>query len=330
MSIHTKIRIGILGCANIAERSMIPAILSLPEEFELVAVASRSLDKAEAMANKFNCEAIVGYDEMIGRSDIDALYIPLPTGLHKEWITNALLSKKHCYVEKAFAINAKDADEMVYMARQSNISLMEGYMFQYHNQHRLVLDILNSGKIGELRGFSSYFGFPPLSKDNFRYDMSLGGGVLTDAAGYPLRAAYLILGERLEVKAATLHKNEDNTELYGSAFLSNGEGIGVHIGFGFDNFYQCKYELWGSIGKIIVEKAFTPKPDFSPTIIVETAMGREGIVAPPDDHFRNAMKEFHKSIHIGSVRDRLYAEILIQSRSLDLIRKYAENKSNGN
>ena len=76
-----KINIGVVGCANIAQRSVIPAILNLSEKFKLVAVASRTINKAAELARRFNCEAVEGYDNIINSDRIDALYIPLPTGL---------------------------------------------------------------------------------------------------------------------------------------------------------------------------------------------------------------------------------------------------------
>ena len=74
-----NIKIGVIGCANVAERLMIPAIKAT-DEFDLVAVASRTKEKAASFANKFSCEAVVDYSNLINRDDIDAVYIPLPTG----------------------------------------------------------------------------------------------------------------------------------------------------------------------------------------------------------------------------------------------------------
>jgi NDP-hexose-3-ketoreductase len=165
-----KIKIGVLGCANIAQRTVIPALKFLSGKFELIFVASRSIDKAEAFAREFNCKAIAGYDNIINSSKIDALYIPLPTGLHKEWVNKALLAGKHVYAEKSIASNLTDAKIMVDNAKQKNLALMEGYMFQYHSQHKVVLDLLKIGEIGGLRYFSSSFGFPPFPNNNFRYD----------------------------------------------------------------------------------------------------------------------------------------------------------------
>ena len=123
-----------MGCANIARRLMIPAIKELQEQYDLVAVASRTETKAKEFAELFECETIIGYDTLISREDIDAVYVPLPTGLHLEWITKALQQGKHVYAEKSLAMNEQDALNMVDIAKTNSCSLMEGYMFQYH-QH---------------------------------------------------------------------------------------------------------------------------------------------------------------------------------------------------
>lgn len=315
-----RINIGVLGCASIAERSVIPAILSLKEHFSLVAVASRSAEKAQLFAEKFSCEGIVGYEKVISRPDIDAIYIPLPTGLHDEWINRALEHGKHVYAEKSIAMRFSEARGMIDNARRHNVALMEGYMFQYHPQHREVKRMLDDGIIGEVRHFSGAFGFPPLPPDNFRFNDDIGGGVLMDAAGYPLRAAFMLLGDGLRVSSATLFRDRiRGTAIFGSAFLTGTEGIGVSVAFGFDNFYQCNYVLWGSKGKLTALKAYTPKKDEQPTLLIETPGNSEVISLDAADHFLEAMKEFHRIITEND-RERQYFEILQQSESLELIR----------
>ena len=319
--VNKPIRIGVMGCANIAKRSVIPAILKLSRNFQLVAVASRAAEKAEEFAKAFGCEAIVGYDKLVRRRDIDALYMPLPTGLHRQWVNEALGSGKHVYVEKSIANSVSDAKEMVSNARVRKLALMEGYMFLYHGQHRIVHDLISSGAIGEIRHFFGSFGFPPLPRSNFRYDMALGGGALLDAAGYPLRAAHDVLGRGLEVKAGTLYFDpETKSNEWGSAFLSTGNGIGASIAFGFDNYYQCRYEVWGSKGKIVAERAYTPGPGFRPIVRLEGDSGIQEIEAPAEDHFIGALTEFHRMILAPDACERHYDDVVVQSRSLDLIR----------
>ena len=315
-----KIRIGILGCAKIARRSMAPAILQLKDRYELVAVASRDAQKASEHAHEFGCEALTGYAAMLARPDLDALYVPLPTGLHLEWVGKAIAAGKHVYVEKSFASTLAQTEALVASARHAAVAVMEGYMFQHHRQQAVVADWLREGLIGELRHFHGSFGFPPLPADDFRYDAALGGGVLMDAAGYPLRAAHRLLGDDMEVRAATVrHGKNDGTALWGSAFLANNSGVGASIAFGFDNFYQCRYELWGSRGKLIAERAYTAGPAFSPRLILESADGGRELLVEPDNHFVAALVAFGEAITEPQRREDHYRQILVQSRSLQKI-----------
>jgi len=314
------INIGILGCASIAERSVIPAILNLKEYFRLVAVGSRTFEKSYKFAKKFGCEAVDSYDKLIKNPDIDALYIPLPTGLHDEWVNKSIEVGKNVYAEKSMALNYSQVKKMVHNARKYNVALMEGFMFQYHNQHKHLKKLLNEGIIGNIRHFSSSFGFPPLDSGNFRYDEKLSGGALMDAAGYPLRSAFFIIGDELKVSAASLFRDKSTgSSIYGSAYLCGKEGIGTSISFGFDNYYQCNYTIWGSKGKITVEKAFTPKPDQIPTFKLETKEGEKIINSKKDNHFEKAFIEFHNIITNNEKREKHYKEILQQGEALEKI-----------
>lgn len=318
---NIKTRIGVLGCAKIARRSLIPAIKELTEKFELIAVASRSSAKANEFANEFGCEAIVGYDEMIARDDIDALYIPLPTGMHYEWVGKAIAAGKHVYAEKSFATTAAQTQTLISSASKNNLALMEGYMFLYHKQQAFVSSMIQEGSLGDLRHFHGCFGFPPLPAGDFRYDEVLGGGVLLDAAGYPLRAARHFCGESLIVQAATVFRDlKEGTSLWGSAYLSNGAGLGASIAFGFDNGYQCRYEILGSRAKITAERAYTPGPTFSPKLKIEDADGSRIITIDPDNHFVGAMQEFHSLVMDPSRRLDHYRQILNQSQALEDIK----------
>lgn len=314
----SKIRIGILGCAKIARRSMAPAILQLKDRFALVAVASRDAVKAMEFAREFSCEAVTGYAALLARPDLDAVYVPLPTGLHREWVGQAIAAGKHVYVEKSFAPTLMQTEALVASARHAAVAVMEGYMFQYHRQQAVVADWLRAGLIGELRHFHGSFGFPPLPADDFRYDDALGGGVLMDAAGYPLRAALSLLGDDLEVRGATVRRDR-GTALWGSAFLANPQGVGASIAFGFDNFYQCRYELWGSRGKLVAERAYTAGAAFSPRLVLESVDGGRDLLVEPDNHFVAALTAFAQAINEPKQREGLYRQTLVQSRSMQKI-----------
>jgi predicted dehydrogenase len=315
-----KVNIGVMGCAAIAQRSMIPAIIKT-EGWNLTAVASRSLEKAQQFAGEFGCEAVEGYQALLDRDDIDAIYMPLPTGLHHEWIMKSLKAGKHVLAEKSIAATYDSACEMIDLARKKKLVVMEDFMFQYHSQHQFVFDLLQKGEIGEVRIFRADFAFPPLPKGNFRYDEQVGGGALLDAAGYTVRAVQFVMGDDFEVKAANLKMDSaSGCNIYGGAFMDNGKGISAQIAFGFDHYYQAGYQIWGSKGKITAERAFTPKADFSPTIIVEKQGERHEYQMRPDNHFLGSIAEFHRAISQGD-HEKHYRQVLSQSKALDDIRK---------
>lgn len=313
-----KIRIGILGCAKVAKEHIVPAILKLHDYYSLVAVASRNDEKALQFSSLFGCEALLGYDTLINRADIDAIYVPLPSGLHKEWINKALMAGKHVYAEKSIAMKVADAEEMIRNANQNELALMEGYMFQYHDQHRIVKKLLKEREIGDIRLVRASFGFPPLADhSNFRYDANIGGGALYDVGGYVWRAINYLLGNSFEIKASNIYFDGNNTSIYGSAFVCTNDGISGELSFGFDNYYQCNYEIWGSQGKIICPKAFTPKENELTSIIVEKQGCKQILECPPCNHFVKSMEEFYNICIHKEVRQRHYSDIIYQIKGLE-------------
>lgn len=320
----SKLKIGVLGCASIAKRSVIPAIKNIAE-YELIAIASRTKDKADEFAQEFNCEAIVGYQNLLDRNDISVIYMPLPTGLHEEWVVKALEAGKHILIEKSLAMNYDSAHKMVGLAREKGLLIMENFMFLYHKQHQFVKDLIDKGEIGELRCFRSSFGFPPLDEDNFRYSKELGGGALLDAAAYTIRASQLFLGNDLWVEGATLNNMKTEVDLYGGAYLKAENGMFSEVAFGFDNFYQCSYEIWGSKGKITAQRAFTPGPNFKPIITLEQHSEVFNYEVDAENHFVNILSEFKRCVQENDVETK-YEEILNQSRLLQELRDKSEDE----
>lgn len=319
----TKIRIGIIGCAGIAQRMVIPAIKSLPNDFELIAISSRTIEKARQFAQYFDTLPIEGYENLLDRKDIDAIYMPLPTGLNQEWIAKALEAGKHVIAEKSLALNYEKAQQLVEFAKSKNLVLMEDFMFKYHQQHQIVWENLQNNTIGSLRLFRSQFCFPPLDEGNFRYNNNLGGGSLLDAGAYTVMASRWFLGSEQDVVSSVLHVDTDkNVDIYGNVTLQNKNGIVSQLSFGFDNFYQCNYEFLGSKGRIFAEKAFTPKPNELTHVIMETQEEKRTTNIKQDNHFVNIFKEFHSSI-IEHKQESHYKDILDQSRILTKIKEMA-------
>jgi dTDP-3,4-didehydro-2,6-dideoxy-alpha-D-glucose 3-reductase len=312
-----KIRIGIMGCASIAERLVIPAMLELKYIYEVKKIASRTEEKAQKFAKQFNIGYVVGYEELLKDDSIDVVYIPLPTGLHMEWISKCLDYGKHVIVEKSLTMNHQDCIDLVEQAKNKKLLLMENFMFCHHTQHQWVQENITNDTIGELRLFRSQFGFPPLNKNNFRYRKEDGGGALLDAAAYTIKASQMYLGKNLEVLNAVMYIDaEQGVDIYGNATLINPNGVVSQLSYGFDNFYQCNYEIWGSKGRIFVERAFTPKPNERPSIVLQKQGLNERVELMEDNHFVKILIYFYETLQLQNF-NFIYEELLDQSRIMD-------------
>lgn len=318
-----KVRIGILGCANVAARSVVPAFLA-SNDFDVVAAASRELEKAQAFCKPFGCEAVHGYAALVERNDLDAVYVPLPTGLHEEWVVRALEAGKHVFTEKSLAVDLVSACKMLAIAKARRLVLMEDFMYRYHSQHEFVWDHLRRGTIGDIRLVRATFGFPPLAPDNFRYQRELGGGVVFDAAAYTVNLARWMLGNDLEVASADLAiGRREGVGLYGSATLRSAEtGITAQLAFGFRNFYRSDYELWGTGGCLYVDRAYAKPATLAPRVRISRQDEITEYVLKPDDHFIKICSEFAACIRSGAY-DKHYADVEDQSRVLTSLEQLA-------
>lgn len=319
------INIAVVGCADIAIRKVLPALHNLKSDFNLIAIASRDYQKAKGLAITYGCEAVEGYENLLKIAHIDAVYIPLPTGLHDRWVTFFLKADKHVYVEKPVSMSLDETSKFIALAKKKSLSLFEGYMFKHHNQHKVIKKIIRQGIIGDIRFFSSSFGFPPLEKGNIRYDPKLGGGALLDVGGYPLKAAQMFLGD-LSVQASIInHQADQEVDIHGSALLKNIDGVGASISFGFDNFYKNEYEIWGTKGKISLQMAFTPPPDLRNQVHVHTKDRSYFEECEAEDQFIPALVDFADSMRSADLRAANYLEIEKQSISINIIRALSKD-----
>jgi predicted dehydrogenase len=311
----SRIRVGILGCASIAKRSLAPAFAS-HANFDLVAVASRTPDKAAELAGRHGAIPC-SYEELLARDDVDLVYCPLPTGLHHEWVRKCLLGKKHVLCEKSLACNFDEVADLVEIARGNRLFLMESFQFRFHPQNLYVKRLLQEGAIGEIRGLDVKFGFPPFPDGarNIRYSKALGGGALLDSGAYTIKATTYLLGDDFQVKAAACGKHPaGEVDLDGHLWLQSQGGLVAKTAYGFHNFYQCGYEIWGEKGKISTSRAFTARPDFEAEVKVETNAGTK-VEKFQADHFALMLDHVSRQIEEGGHEEE-YNQCLVQSRIL--------------
>lgn len=320
------IRVLILGAANIAERSVIPALLR-HNEFRIVGLATKS--RYTEMQNCYDFSIYGDYEEALKLVDYDLVYIPLPTGLHYKYIKRALELHKHVWCEKSLAQNYHEIVELVDLAKQNSRVLFESFQFKFHSQVMELKKIVNRGVLGDIRLFRSFFGFPPFQdRDNIRYIKKLGGGALLDAGAYPVKILSEFFEDELEVLSASLNSSEGyEVDLYGSAHLKTLQNrVDIQIAFGFDNYYQNGIEIWGSQGKLFTNRLFTAPKGFIPEIEIRNEDGITVVKCSPDDHFANMLDHIVLLLNMRELIEHEYSQILRQGKLIDQIKRLSNGK----
>ncbi|MEO3975096.1 Gfo/Idh/MocA family oxidoreductase [Streptomyces sp. CAU 1734] len=287
------LRIGVLGCAAIARRRILPALRDDPDT-ELAAVASRDRDTARRTAGEFGCRAVHGYRALLERPDIDAVYLPLPAALHAHWTEAALNAGKHVLAEKPLTTDPAATRRLARLAAGHRLALMENVMFVHHPQHEAVRTLLADGAIGRPRHLHAAFAVPALPAHDIRHNPELGGGALLDTGVYPVRAALHLLGPRLRVAGATLTPGGPGhaVDIAGTALLHTPDGTTAQLTFGLDHAYRSRYEIWGTLGRITLDHAFTPPAGHTPRILLERPGTTEHLTLPAADQVRTTLTAF--------------------------------------
>ncbi|MEU0537148.1 Gfo/Idh/MocA family protein [Amycolatopsis tolypomycina] len=317
------LRIGVLGCADIAWRRMLPALAGHPD-VAVVALASRDPAKAARFTARFGGEPVTGYDRLLAREDLDAVYVPLPAVLHAKWIERALEAGRHVLAEKPLATTAKDAQRLVVLADERKVALLENFMFRCHSQHAAVRALAAGGTVGTVRSLTAEFTIPAPPPGDMRHRPDLGGGALLDIGVYPVRTALDFLGEEAEVVAATLDVDPGlGVDVGGSAVLTGPAGRTAELRFGMRHAYRCRYELAGDHGRITVPWAYTPPAGHAPVVRVERPDGVEERTLPPDDQFAAVVRQFVARARDGVPSDLEGPPIVAQAALVDRIRERA-------
>jgi predicted dehydrogenase len=196
------VRIGILGAAGIAPLALInPARGNA--EVVVAAVAARDVSRARAFAAKHGIANVHdSYEALIADPDLDAVYNPLPNGLHGRWTRAAFTAGKHVLCEKPFTANAAEAREIAELAATSGRIVMEAFHYRYHPLTLRIEQIIASGELGKLERVEAAFCFPLPKFSDIRYNYSLAGGATMDAGCYAVHMLRTFGGSTPEVVSA--------------------------------------------------------------------------------------------------------------------------------
>jgi predicted dehydrogenase len=263
-----KLRFGFLSTAGIGRKNW-KAILHSGNSV-VAAVASRDAKKSRTFIRDCQREwpfaaepaAFGSYEELLASHGVDAVYIPLPTGLRKEWVLRAAGAGKHVVCEKPCAVNSADLEEMISACRQHRVQFMDGVMFMHHPRLARVRDILDDGKsVGEVRRISSAFSFyngREFFRDNIRVNAALEpDGCLGDLGWYCIRFALWAMNWRLprEVSGRVLSRpaGKSPTEFSCELIFSGNVSAGFYCSF------LGAFQQWVSVGG---QKGWLRLPDF--------------------------------------------------------------------
>ncbi|MBJ6362331.1 Gfo/Idh/MocA family protein [Paenibacillus sp. GCM10012307] len=286
-----KLRWGILGCAGIAKRAVIPGIIA-SQTGVAAAIASRNLSTAEETARSLDIPTAYGsYEELIADPSIDAVYIPLPNHLHMEWTFKAAEAGKHVLCEKPIALNAEQARKMVEACSAAGVHLAEAFMYRHHPRYEEIKKIIQSGEIGAVRGLQSHFTFNNAGDaSNVRFRKAWGGGSIYDVGCYPISVARLLLDE--EPQAATVHgllsPEHDNVDMMASGILEFSGGVALNFGCGMWADFRNTLEILGTDGRIEVPSSFIGNPNY----YVITRDGRREVEQPDLNTYTLQIDEF--------------------------------------
>ena len=260
------IRWGVLSTSRHAATTWIPACHAA-QRGEVVAVASRDADRARQYASENGIPRSFGdYESLLASPDVDAVYIPLPNHLHKEWTIKAAQAGKHVLCEKPLGLDAAQAEEMVAACRAAGVTLAEAFQWRHHPHAEQTRDLLQSGAIGDLRLIEAGFSFPLSRAGDVRWDPSKGGGALYDVGCYPVALArYVTGGEPVSVTAQAIWGQTGVDDLL-VATLEFPGGVFAKLHGSFVLALDRYYRLVGTEGWLLADYAYNPKDD-RPNII---------------------------------------------------------------
>ena len=273
-----KVRWGVMSTAAIATEKVIPG-LRRSTLGEVAAIASRSEGTARSVAAALGIPRWhAGYEALLDDPEVDAVYIPLPNHLHREWTVRALQAGKHVLCEKPLALTALDAEAMSDAAEAAGRLLMEAFMYRHHPSWIALRNLVASGRLGRLAAVDSWFSYANDDPANIRNILDYGGGALYDIGCYSVNLSRMLFGaEPHGVSASIARDPASGVDVLTSGTLAFADGVAS---------FTCatrleadqRVHVYGTLGRAEVEIPFNIPPTL-PTRVLVTA-GGDPPVAP--------------------------------------------------
>ncbi|MBO4592510.1 MAG: Gfo/Idh/MocA family oxidoreductase [Eubacterium sp.] len=251
---NNKVKWGILGTANIASWGTIPG-MKQSASCELYAIAGRNLDKAEDYKKRFGFKKVYGvYDQLLNDPDVQAVYVPLPNSLHKDWVIRALKAGKNVLCEKPIGLSAEETREMFKVAEENDVLLMEAYAYLHSPYIKSLVHDVKKGVIGDADYIDTAF-ITQGYKEDIRLHRELGGGAMYDLGCYCTSMILSLVESEPECVKADAEFSFEGVDLMTAGLIKFKNGIRASFNVGmilgentdsrFDRFY-----IHGSKGSI--------------------------------------------------------------------------------
>ena len=250
-----KIKWGILSTAKIGVTKVIPALLKA-NNCEVVAIASRDLNKAKSVAAQFNAAKAFGsYEELLADDEIDAVYNPLPNHLHLPFTLGAIKAGKHVLCEKPIGLNKEEAETLQREASlHGDLKVMEAFMYRFHPQWTKAKELVDNGTIGKVKNIQSFFSYNNVDPSNIRNKADIGGGGLMDIGCYCISFPRFILGkEPVEVSGNSVFDKEFKTDILTSGTLFFEEDVIANFTCSTQLFPYQRVNILGDKGRIEID-----------------------------------------------------------------------------
>jgi predicted dehydrogenase len=305
------VRWGILGgSSRIASKAVAPAI-EASRRGQLVASASRGADGSDAP-----------YTELLARPDVDAVYIPLPNGLHLPWVTAALEAGKHVLCEKPLGMDAAEAQAMFAAADAAGRQLIEAYMTPFHPSTEAMVALIDAGALGELRAMRAAFTFPLVAERpaDHRFDPVLGGGSSLDVGIYCTAPLLRAAGREPDAVAASATWVAPGSDTTLAAFLDFGAGLGAAVTTSFELPFTQRLELVGTEAALTSDLAFNPAGSAAAFDVAQLDGTKTTHEFPSTSAYLGMVEHVHAVLLDGATPRHGRAETLAVARTIDRAR----------
>lgn len=319
-----KLRVGVLGVSgHFLKRIVHP--MQRSQKVEIYGIASRNPEKAEAAARKYCIPRVFGsYDDLLRNKEIEAVFIPLPNHMHKEWIIKSIDAKKHVLCEKPLTMNADEAKEVIEYVKGSDYKVMEAFMYGFHPKWKKAKEIIDLGYIGKVSHIHTVFSYANPDPDNIRNIKKYGGGALMDIGCYAINSARYLMGREPKRVMSLIYEHEKfKTDVFTSAILDFGDARALFTS-STNAYPQQEVKAYGTEGTLTVTIPFNDISEIPGKILIENYESREVVEVPPANHYLIMFDEFAKAVRNNKPMPISLKSSLQNMKIIDAIFKSAE------